>query len=108
MAKQSHTRPLAVALGTSFAVTLLATPLAPAQDNPFAAVEYQGRTTVAADEAEMKCGASMDMGGDAAKGEPKAGDDKCGAQHTEQAAKGGESKGGAAGAEQSGEAKCAS
>jgi uncharacterized low-complexity protein len=72
MEKKPTSRPLAAALGTTFAVTLAATPLAHAEGNPFAAVEYQGGYMLAADEAEAKCGASMGMGEPAAKGEAKA------------------------------------
>lgn len=90
MAKKSPTRPLLAALGTSFAVSLAATPIAYAEGNPFAAVEYQGGYMVAADEA--KCGASMGEGkcGGAAsdaktdapaktkEADAKAGEGKCG------------------------------
>ncbi len=90
MEKKSPTRPLLAALGTSFAVSLAATPIAYAEGNPFAAVEYQGGYMVAADEA--KCGASMNegkCGGAAADAktetpakpketEAKAGEGKCG------------------------------
>lgn len=60
MAKKSPTRPLLAAFGTSFAVSLAVTPIAYAEGNPFAAVEYQGGYMVVADEA--KCGASMGEG----------------------------------------------
>ncbi|CAN0501724.1 unnamed protein product [Phaeothamnion confervicola] len=90
MEKKSPTRPLLAALGTSFAVSLVATPMAYAEGNPFAAVEYQGGYMVAADEA--KCGASMGEGkcGGAAsdakaespapakEADAKAGEGKCG------------------------------
>ena len=92
MEKKTPTRPLAAAIGTTFAVTLAATPIAQATGNPFAAVEYQGGYMVAADEAEAKCGASMGEGkcggaatdakaqtdGKAKETDAKSGEGKCG------------------------------
>lgn len=108
MEKKSTPRPLAIALGTTFAVTLATTAIAETQGNPFAAVEYQGGYRVAADEAEAKCGASMGMGTDATKGEAKIDASKAGdAQQDVAAAKSGEGKcGGASGDAKAHEGKC--
>ena len=109
MEKKSTTRPFAAALGTTFAVTLAATPIAHAEGNPFAAVEYQGGYLVAADEAEANCGVSMGMGDAAAKGDAKADAAKtaAGAQTDAAADKSGEgSCGGASGSDKSQEGKC--
>lgn len=46
---------------TAFAATLAAAPLALASDNPFALVEYRGGMHLAAEQGEMKCGASGEM-----------------------------------------------
>lgn len=105
MEKKSPTRPLLAALGTSFAVSLVASPLVYAAGNPFAAVGYQGGYMVAADEA--KCGASMGegkCGGAATDAKTEAG-----AETKDAAAKTGEGKcGGASGDAKADEGKCGS
>ncbi len=104
MEKKSTTRPLAAALGTTFAVTLAAAPIAHAEGNPFAAIEYQAGYRVAAEEAEAKCGASMGMGDDAAKTDAVKSAD---AQKDAAADKSGEGKcGGASGDDKAHEGKC--
>lgn len=103
MEKQSKLSPLAVALGTTFAVTLTATPLAHAQDNPFAAVEFQRGYMVAAEQTEE----AKDAGANA---EATKTDAKDTTAKDDAADKGGEGKcGGAMSGESKGaEGKCGS
>lgn len=56
MDNKTRLKPLAAALGTTFAVTLAASPLANAAENPFSAVEYGSGYMVAGDHGEGKCG----------------------------------------------------
>lgn len=79
MARKSPVSPLASALGTTFAVTLAASPIVHADANPFSAVEYQGGYMLAAEGGEASCGAGMQEG-------------KCGAAPGEAAADGAATK----------------
>ncbi len=65
MMKKTTLKPLTAALGTTFAVTLAASPLAGAADNPFAASAFEAGYMVA-----------DSHGG----GEGKCGEGKCGAE----------------------------
>ena len=56
MDKKIQLKPVAAALGATFAVTLAASPIANAADNPFSAVEFQSGYMVADGHAEGKCG----------------------------------------------------
>ena len=56
MDKKVQLKPVAAALGATFAVTPAASPLANATENPFSAVEYAQGYMVAGDHAEGKCG----------------------------------------------------
>ena len=89
MSKKSTIKPIAAALGTTFAVTLLAAPIANASENPFAMTELQNGYMVAEHHGEGKCGEGKcgeDKGGEGKCGEDKGGEGKCGED------KGGEGK----------------
>jgi uncharacterized low-complexity protein len=80
MAKKLKLKPLAAALGTTFAVTLAASPMANAAENPFSVTAFDTGYMVAGD-AEGKCGGDKGTegkcGGD--KGtEGKDAEGKCG------------------------------
>ena len=62
MAKKSSLKPVAAALGTTFAVTLAASPLANAAENPFSITTLESGYMVAGDH-EGKCGEGK-CGGD--------------------------------------------
>ena len=68
MGKNTELKTVAAVLGTTFAVSLAAAPLANAAENPFGATTLKSGYVVAADEG--KCGGGMSMG----KGE----EGKCG------------------------------
>ena len=95
MDKKNPLKPIAAALGTTFAVSLVAAPIVNAADNPFAAVEYSSGYMVADSHGEGKCGESK--GGEGKCGESKGADAKGGE------GKCGESKGADA---KGGEGKC--
>ena len=95
MAKNLKLRPIAAALGTTFAVTLAASPLANAAQNPFSVTAFDTGYMVAGD-AEGKCGgdkteAEGKCGGDKSEAEGKCGGDKteaegkCGGDTSEEA-----------------------
>ena len=73
MAKNMKLKPVAVTLGTTFAVTLAASPLASASENPFSVTTFESGYMVAGD-AEGKCGEGK-CGGDK-EAEGKCGGDK--------------------------------
>ncbi|MEE2983987.1 MAG: hypothetical protein VX929_11900 [Pseudomonadota bacterium] len=78
MRKKYHLKPIAAALGATFAVTLAASPLANANDNPFSATAFTSGYMVA-DSHEGKCGEGKCGEGKAAKEkEGKCGEGKCG------------------------------
>ena len=78
MRKKYHLKPIAAALGATFAVTLAASPLANANDNPFSATAFTSGYMVA-DGHEGKCGEGKCGEGKAAKEkEGKCGEGKCG------------------------------
>ena len=104
MAKKSSLKPVAAALGTTFAVTLAASPLANAAENPFSITTLESGYMVAGDhegkcgegkcggdkEAEGKCGEGK-CGGDK-EAEGKCGEGKCGGDKEEAEGKCGEGK----------------
>ncbi len=102
MAKNMRLKPVAAALGTTFAVTLAASPLANAAENPFSVTSFDSGYMVAGD-TEGKCGEGK-CGGDKAEGEGKCGEGKCGGDKAEGEGKCGEGKCGGDKAE--GEGKC--
>lgn len=106
MDKKYQLKPLAVALGTSFVVSLTAAPLANAADNPFAATEFQ-RGYLVAESHEGKCG--EDKGAEGKCGEDKGAEGKCGEDKGAEG-KCGEDKGaeGKCGADKGAEGKCGS
>jgi uncharacterized low-complexity protein len=73
MAKKLKLKPLAAALGTTFAVTLAASPMANAAENPFSVTAFDTGYMVAGD-AEGKCGG--DKGTEGKDAEGKCGGDK--------------------------------
>ncbi|MEQ8290512.1 MAG: hypothetical protein RIB78_12400 [Gammaproteobacteria bacterium] len=75
MTDKNKSNVLAVALGTGFAVTLAASPMANAAENPFAANEFSNGYMVAADHGEGKCGEG--------KCGEKEGEGKCGEKEGE-------------------------
>ncbi|MGR9091626.1 MAG: HvfA family oxazolone/thioamide-modified RiPP metallophore [Gammaproteobacteria bacterium] len=77
MAKK-QLKPIAAALGTTFAVTLAASPLANAAENPFSVTTFESGYMVSGDDgAEGKCGEAK-CGGDKTESEGKCGEGKCG------------------------------
>jgi uncharacterized low-complexity protein len=102
MAKKYQLKPIAAALGTTFAVTLAASPLVNAAENPFSVTTFESGYMVAGDH-EGKCGGDKaegegKCGGDKAEGEGKCGGDKaegegkCGGDKEEAEGKCGEGK----------------
>ncbi len=91
--------PLAAVIGSTFAVSLAASPVESGGGNPFRIVEHAGGYMVAGD-AEGRCGG--EKAGEGKCGSEKAGEGKCGSE------KAGEGKcGGEKGAEGTcGEGKC--
>ena len=101
MQKNRTLKPIAAALGTTFAVALTASPVASAGENPFELSEFASGYMVAGDH-EGACGEGK-CGGDKAEGEGACGGDKaegegaCGGDKAEGEGKCGEGKcGGAA------------
>jgi uncharacterized low-complexity protein len=76
MDKKMQLKPLAAALGTTFAVSLSMAPIANAAENPFAVTAFQNGYMVAG-EHEGKCGAGKDAEGKCGAG--KGAEGKCGA-----------------------------
>ncbi|MEE8321157.1 MAG: hypothetical protein V3R68_04885, partial [Gammaproteobacteria bacterium] len=79
MTKKMTLKPIAVALGTTFVISLAASPVVNAAGNPFSVTEYESGYMVA----EGKCGDMKDAEGkcgDKMKGkaEGKCGEGKCG------------------------------
>ncbi len=78
MSEKNKLNPLAVALGTTFAISLTASPIINAADNPFAANQL---TNGGYEVAEGKCGEGKcgeGKCGDKKEGEGKCGEGKCG------------------------------
>ena len=98
MSKETTLKPLAAALGTTFAVSLSLSPIASAADNPFSMTELsQGGYMVAdAHGGEGKCGEGKcgegKCGEDKKEGEGKCGEGKCGEDKEEGEGKCGEGK----------------
>jgi len=97
MSEKNKLNPLAVALGTTFAISLTASPIINAADNPFAANQL---TNGGYEVAEGKCGEGKC--GDKKEGEGKCGEGKCG-DKKEGEGKCGEGK---CGDKKEGEGKC--
>ena len=82
MSKKATLKPLAAALGTTFIVSLAASPVANAADNPFSMSAFDHGYQVAEGncgeekEAEGKCGEEKEDEGKC--GEEKEGEGKCG------------------------------
>ena len=88
MSDKNKLNPLAVALGTTFAITLASSPIVNAADNPFASTELNNGGYMVAEEGkcgEGKCGDKKEEGkcgegkcGDKKDAEGKCGEGKCG------------------------------
>ena len=84
MSKKATLKPIAAALGTTFAISLSLSPVANANDNPFSMTELsQGGYMVATShgDGEGKCGEGKcgeDKEGEGHCGEDKEGEGKCG------------------------------
>ncbi len=107
MAKK-QLKPIAAALGTTFAVTLAASPLANAAENPFSVTTFESGYMVSGD-AEGKCGEGK-CGGDKSEAEGKCGGEKAGGDKAEGEGKCGgdkaEGEGKCGGDKAEGEGKC--
>ncbi|MCZ6802921.1 MAG: hypothetical protein O7D86_03025 [Proteobacteria bacterium] len=75
MSNKNKLNPLAIALGTTFAISLSASPILNAADNPFAVTQLTNGYMVA-DNAEGKCGEGK-------CGDKKDGEDSCGDKKAE-------------------------
>ncbi len=75
MANNYRLKPIAAALGATFAVTLAVAPLAGAAENPFSMTEFESGYMVAEGAGEGKCGEGK-CGGDKKEAEGKCGGDK--------------------------------
>ncbi len=108
MQKKRTLKPIAAALGTTFAVALTASPVASAGENPFELSEFASGYMVAGDH-EGACGEGK-CGGDKAEGEGACGEGKCGGDKAEgEGACGGdkaEGEGACGGDKAEGEGKC--
>ena len=102
MAKKPTLKPVAAALGTTFAVALAASPLVNAAENPFSVTNLESGYMVAGD-VEGKCGEGK-CGGDKKEAEGKCGEGKCGGDKKEAEGKCGEGKCG--GDKKEAEGKC--
>ena len=78
MSNKSSLKPIAAALGTTFAVSLAMSPVANAADNPFAMNELSSGYMLADAHAEGKCGEGKCGEGKKADKEGKCGEGKCG------------------------------
>ncbi len=72
MSDKNKINPLSIALGTSFAITLAASPVANAAENPFSATEFSNGYMVVAESGEGH------GEGEGSCGEGKCGEGKCG------------------------------
>ena len=78
MSKKSNLKPIAAALGATFAVSLAVSPAASAGDNPFGMTELsKGGYMIAASHGEGGCGEGK-CGEGMKEGEGKCGEGKCG------------------------------
>ena len=101
MSKKTTLKPIAAALGTTFVVSLAASPVANAADNPFSINVFSSGYEVAEGncgdkkEGEGKCGDKGDAEGkcgDKEKEEGKCGEGKCGEKKEKEEGKCGEGK----------------
>ena len=86
MSKKTSLKPIAAALGTTFAVSLAASPLVKANENPFTMTELSNGGYMVAD-AEGKCGEGKcgESTSDEDKGtEGKCGEGKCGESESDE------------------------
>jgi len=78
MSDKSRLKPIAAALGTSFLVSMAASPVASAAENPFSATVLGESGYMVAGDAEGKCGEGKCGEGEAKDAEGKCGEGKCG------------------------------
>ncbi|MCI0401315.1 MAG: hypothetical protein L0Z68_08465 [Gammaproteobacteria bacterium] len=106
MSRRSTLKPIAAAIGTTFAVSLAAAPLANAAENPFSMTQFSNGYMVAEHGgekgAEGKCGEGK-CGEKRKAHEGKCGEGKCGEGKK---AEGDEQSEGRSGGEMKGEGKC--
>lgn len=77
MSKTGRLKPVAATIGTSFVISLAASPIVSAAENPFVMNELSNGYMIAAgDDAEGKCGAGMDESAGKDESEGKCGDKK--------------------------------
>ncbi|OGT83309.1 MAG: hypothetical protein A3H91_17390 [Gammaproteobacteria bacterium RIFCSPLOWO2_02_FULL_61_13] len=76
MSRHITLRPIAAALGTTFAVSLALSPIASAEQNPFSLTELSGGYMVADSHAEGSCGEGKKEGEAMKEGEGKCGEGK--------------------------------
>ena len=88
MSEKSFKKPLAIAMGATFAAALSASPVASADSNPFGMQDLSGGYMQLA---EGKCGEGK-CGEDKAKKEGKCGEGKCGEDKAKKEGKCGEGK----------------
>ena len=103
MTDKTFKKPLAIAMGATFAAAMAASPVASADTNPFGMQEMQSGYLQVAEgkcgegkcggkaKGEGKCGEGK-CGGDKAKGEGKCGEGKCGGDKGKKEGKCGEGK----------------
>ncbi len=88
MSKKTTLKPIAAALGTTFVVSLAASPIANAAENPFSMNAVESGYMVAAEGncGEGKCGDKKDAEGKSGdkKAEGKCGEGKCGDKKKEE------------------------
>jgi uncharacterized low-complexity protein len=97
MTKKSELKTVTAALGTTFAVSLAAIPMANAADNPFGVTQFQSGYMVSAEEG--KCGGDKDAEGKCGGDKDKDAEGKCGGDKDKDAE-------GKCGGEKDAEGKC--
>ena len=90
MSRQNTLRPIAVALGTTFAVSLAFSPITNAGQNPFTVTELSGGYMVA--DAGTHAEGKMEHDGKDTSAEGKCGEGKCGEKRAAHEGKCGEGK----------------
>ena len=97
MSNDTKLLPMAAALGVTFAVSISASPLVNAAENPFAMTDLgHSAYMLVGNDAEGKCGEGK-CGGEKKEAEGKCGEGKCGGEKKEAEGKCGEGKCGGTG-----------
>jgi uncharacterized low-complexity protein len=100
MSKKTIVKPVAIALGATFATSLAGTTVSNAAENPFSMQELSAGYMLA-EQAEGKCGSGEKKAEEGKCGEGKCGEGKCGSSETK-------AKEGKCGEGKCGEGKCGS